>query len=63
MAEAIAIISIVGHGLAGAFYGEEQIPSTWRLKLSMRETIVNFADRLLLLSSNRRSEAAVNQIF
>lgn len=36
--------------LAGAFYGEDGIPSEWRSKLALRDTIEGFADRLLELS-------------
>ncbi len=36
--------------IAGAFYGEEGIPEAWREKLAMRETIEQFADKLLELS-------------
>ena len=32
--------------LAGAFYGEQAIPQSWRAKLAMREMIERFADRL-----------------
>ena len=32
--------------LAGAFYGEEGIPASWREKLAKRELIERFADRL-----------------
>jgi len=32
--------------LAGAYYGEESIPESWREKLALRETIEAFADRL-----------------
>ncbi len=33
--------------LAGAYYGAETIPEGWREKLVMKETIVDFADRVL----------------
>jgi ADP-ribosyl-[dinitrogen reductase] hydrolase len=33
--------------IAGAFYGYEQIPPEWRAKLTMRELITEFADKLL----------------
>jgi ADP-ribosyl-[dinitrogen reductase] hydrolase len=36
--------------IAGAYYGEEGIPQSWREKLAMRETIEGFADKLLELS-------------
>jgi len=36
--------------LAGAFYGEEGIPESWRSKLAHREMIVSFAERLLELA-------------
>lgn len=32
--------------LAGAFYGEEGIPESWRNKLAHRELIISFAERL-----------------
>jgi ADP-ribosyl-[dinitrogen reductase] hydrolase len=32
--------------IAGAFYGSEQIPPEWRAKLTMREAIIDLADRL-----------------
>jgi ADP-ribosylglycohydrolase len=32
--------------LAGAYYGEESIPESWRRKLALREMIEAFADRL-----------------
>lgn len=36
--------------LAGAYYGGEDIPETWRGKLAMVDTIITMADRLLDLS-------------
>jgi len=36
--------------LAGAYYGEEGIPESWRLKLAHRNLIESFADRLFDLS-------------
>jgi ADP-ribosylglycohydrolase len=38
--------------LAGAFYGESEIPQSWRDKLAMKETIESLSDRLLELSLN-----------
>ena len=32
--------------LAGAFYGEREIPAEWRAKLALRETIERLADAL-----------------
>jgi len=32
--------------IAGAYYGLEQIPARWRQPIAMKETILNFADRL-----------------
>jgi ADP-ribosylglycohydrolase len=32
--------------IAGAFYGEEGIPPSWRAMLAMREKIEELADRL-----------------
>jgi ADP-ribosyl-[dinitrogen reductase] hydrolase len=37
--------------IAGAFYGAEQIPSEWRAKLTMRELITEFADKLYALAN------------
>jgi len=36
--------------LAGAFYGEQDIPESWRKKLTLRSLIESFADRLFDLS-------------
>jgi len=36
--------------LAGAFYGEQNIPAEWRTKLALRELIETYADRLLSLA-------------
>jgi ADP-ribosylglycohydrolase len=36
--------------LAGAIYGEEEIPANWRERLAMREKISRLADELALLS-------------
>ena len=36
--------------LAGAFYGEEEIPESWRSKLALRDLIESFADRIFALS-------------
>ena len=36
--------------LAGAFYGEQAIPTTWREKLALRPTIESLADQLFALS-------------
>ena len=36
---------------AGAYYGVEEIPKSWRKKLAMCERIINMADQLLNLSS------------
>ena len=44
--------------LAGAHYGEAGIPQRWRERLALRETIENFADRLVeasRLSRNRQT--------
>jgi len=32
--------------LAGAFYGEESLPETWRARLALRERITALADQL-----------------
>jgi ADP-ribosyl-[dinitrogen reductase] hydrolase len=36
--------------LAGAYYGEDAIPESWRTKLAHRDWIESFADRLLALT-------------
>jgi ADP-ribosyl-[dinitrogen reductase] hydrolase len=36
--------------LAGAFYGESDIPAGWQTKLALRELIESYADMLLLLA-------------
>lgn len=36
--------------LAGAFYGESEIPESWRNKLAMKDTIESLADKLFELS-------------
>jgi ADP-ribosyl-[dinitrogen reductase] hydrolase len=38
--------------LAGAFYGENAIPASWRERLAHREWLVNYADRLYRLASS-----------
>lgn len=43
--------AIVGQ-LAGAHYGEEDIPATWRERLAMRNTIEKMADGLLDLANS-----------
>jgi ADP-ribosylglycohydrolase len=43
--------------LAGAYFGEEAIPEGWRSKLSRRNTITRFADRLLALRRTLEAEA------
>jgi ADP-ribosyl-[dinitrogen reductase] hydrolase len=40
--------------LAGAYYGEEAIPESWRQKLAHSDWIESFADRLLELSLDAR---------
>jgi ADP-ribosylglycohydrolase len=42
--------------LAGAFYGEEAIPASWRARLAWREGIENFADRLYRLAQTFAAE-------
>jgi ADP-ribosyl-[dinitrogen reductase] hydrolase len=42
--------------IAGAFYGEANIPARWQVKLAQRELIESMADRLYTLA--QRSEAA-----
>ncbi|MEN9936871.1 MAG: hypothetical protein RLZZ387_3450 [Chloroflexota bacterium] len=41
--------------LAGAYYGEEGIPSEWRERLALRDQIGVLADQLLALAALRRS--------
>jgi ADP-ribosylglycohydrolase len=41
--------------LAGAYYGEEGIPTSWRSKIAHRELIESFADRLEALARERMS--------
>lgn len=38
--------------LAGAYYGETEIPDNWRAKLTMREQIESLADCLYQLAWN-----------
>lgn len=38
--------------LAGAFYGEREIPEDWRTKISHHDLIISFAERLFDLSRN-----------
>ena len=37
--------------LAGAFYGEQEIPESWKAKLALRSTIEDFAELLYALST------------
>lgn len=39
--------------LAGAFYGEDGIPESWRSQLAHRELIESFADQIFELSQNK----------
>jgi ADP-ribosylglycohydrolase len=39
--------------LAGAFYGEQNIPDGWRSKLAMKEIIEGYAERLYQLSQKQ----------
>ena len=41
--------------LAGAFYGEQGIPESWRSKLAYRDLIESFSDRLFSLAQSTRS--------
>ena len=43
--------------LAGAFYGDEGIPSRWLEKLALRETIETMADGLLNAARSSKSRA------
>jgi ADP-ribosylglycohydrolase len=36
--------------LAGAYYGESEVPSTWRQKIARRKLIESYADQLCALS-------------
>jgi ADP-ribosyl-[dinitrogen reductase] hydrolase len=38
--------------LAGAYYGQEAIPASWRTKLAKAELIASFAEKLFALASN-----------
>ncbi|NPV53641.1 MAG: ADP-ribosylglycohydrolase family protein [Firmicutes bacterium] len=40
--------------LAGAFYGEQNIPESWRMKIAHRDLIVNMAEQLFALSRKGR---------
>jgi ADP-ribosyl-[dinitrogen reductase] hydrolase len=40
--------------LAGAFYGEQAIPESWRSRLTFRNLIESYADRLLEISSKMK---------
>lgn len=44
--------------LAGAFYGEKNIPQSWRSKLARRDLIESFAEQLLALSRLQGRENA-----
>ncbi len=39
--------------LAGAYYGEEGIPSAWRFKLALNNLIRDYADQIFTLASNQ----------
>ena len=41
--------------LAGAFYGEQAIPESWRSKLTFRNLIESFADQLFKLSRKEKN--------
>ena len=36
--------------IAGAFYGEAELPESWRAKIAMPDVIKKFADKLFALS-------------
>jgi ADP-ribosyl-[dinitrogen reductase] hydrolase len=40
--------------LAGAFYGEQDIPERWRSKLALRELIEGFAEKILSIAAGSR---------
>ena len=42
--------------IAGAFYGIENIPKSWREKIVMYEKMIEYADRLLELASRRLTD-------
>jgi ADP-ribosylglycohydrolase len=42
--------------LAGAYWGENGIPSEWRARLALRQTIESLADRLHTLATHTRSD-------
>jgi ADP-ribosyl-[dinitrogen reductase] hydrolase len=37
--------------LAGAFYGVEALPTTWKATLAKRDSVIDFADRLYDLAN------------
>jgi len=45
--------------LAGAYYGEDSIPQSWRDKLAKKRLIESFADQLFALSA----QGGGNQFF
>jgi ADP-ribosyl-[dinitrogen reductase] hydrolase len=42
--------------LAGAYYGEKEIPSRWLSKLAYKHVIIEMADKLLGLSQSSTSK-------
>ena len=46
--------------LAGAYYGEQAIPSRWLTKLALKDLIIEMGDKLLLLSKNTSTEKSVD---
>jgi ADP-ribosyl-[dinitrogen reductase] hydrolase len=44
--------------LAGAYYGENDIPAEWRLKLAHSGLIVSFADNLFAMKDHRGLETS-----
>ncbi len=47
--------------LAGAYYGEEGIPSRWRERLALRDTIAGFAGALATLAGRMKRQAIVRR--
>jgi ADP-ribosyl-[dinitrogen reductase] hydrolase len=43
--------------LAGAFYGAQGVPESWRSRLTLRQLIESFADQLYILSKSIKCEA------
>jgi ADP-ribosylglycohydrolase len=42
--------------IVGAYYGESEIPERWRMKLSFRELLTNYAEKLFTASIDFNSK-------